>query len=159
IEAHLVGGGIGDVAVVLNAALFGVHGLLNTAHREAQEFVDATHPTGIPSRQVVIDGHYVNTASRPGEPRYRGGAGERLPFASLHLGDAAARQGQRTLQLDLEHIETEDAPGHDGYDSDDLQQILRSAETGAQTVVVQTHELRAATLDPAGVFGDRRGFE
>ncbi len=54
IEAHLVGGAVGDVARVLLGAIRLLHLLLNAADFHAERFVDWPHPVGIAFGQVVV---------------------------------------------------------------------------------------------------------
>ena len=102
IEAELVIGAVGDVAIVLLLALGIVEAVHDDADRQAQEFVDLPHPFGVALGEIVVDGDDVNAA--PGErieiDRQR--RDQRLAFAGLHLGDAAFMQHHAADKLDVE---------------------------------------------------------
>ena len=113
IEPDFVGGGVGDIAGVGRAALRGGHALLNVADRQAEEAIDLAHPGCVAAGEVVVHGHDVDAVPLTREPGDGRNGRQRLAFAGLHFGDAAARQRQRPAQLDVEHIQSQHA-GCDG---------------------------------------------
>ena len=71
VEAELGVGAVGDVGVVLRAALLRRHVGLDDADLEAEEAVHLAHPLGVALGQVVVDGDEVGAVA--GEPlRYIG---------------------------------------------------------------------------------------
>ena len=66
IEAELVIGAVGDVAVVLDLALGVVEPMHDDADGEAQELVDLAHPFGVALGQIVVHGDDMNAASGKG---------------------------------------------------------------------------------------------
>ncbi len=66
VEAELVVGAVGDVALVLVLPLLagGVHVRLDRADGQSQGLVDRPHPLGVAFGQVIVDRHDVDVASR-----------------------------------------------------------------------------------------------
>ena len=56
VEAHLVGGAVGDVAGILSCSIGLRHLALDAADLHAERFVEWSHPVGIALGQVVVDG-------------------------------------------------------------------------------------------------------
>ena len=102
VEAELVVGGVGDVAVVGLLALLVVEPVHDHADREAEELVDLPHPLGVALGQVVVDRHHVHAAAGERVEIDRQGRHQRLAFAGLHLGDAALVQDHAADQLHVE---------------------------------------------------------
>ena len=102
VEAELVVGAVGDVAVVGLLALLVVEPVHDDADGEPEEIVDLPHPFGVALGEVVVDGDDVHAA--PGHrveiDRKRGD--QRLAFAGLHLGDLALVQDHAADQLHVE---------------------------------------------------------
>ena len=92
VEAELVVGAVGDVAVVGLLALLVVKTVDDDADRETEEIVDLAHPFGVAPGEVVVDGHHMHAP--PGQrieiDCKRGD--QRLAFAGLHLGNATLVQ-------------------------------------------------------------------
>ena len=105
IEADFIGRAIGDVALVSGAAFLAGHVLLHDADRQSESPIDAAHPGGITSRQVVVGGEDVNAQAASREPGNGGNSRHGLAFASLHLDDLAIGQRQRRLHLHVEQLE------------------------------------------------------
>ena len=102
IEAELVIGAVGDVAVVLALALAVVEPMHDDADGEAQEFVDLAHPFGVALGQIVIHGDDMNAAPGKGIEIDRRRGNQGLALAGLHLGDLAFMQHHAADQLDVE---------------------------------------------------------
>ncbi len=102
VEAELVVGAVGDVAVVLLLALLVVEAVHDDADGEAEEFVDLAHPFGVALGEIIVDGDDVDAASgqRIEIDGQRGD--QRLAFAGLHLGNLAFVQHHAADQLDVE---------------------------------------------------------
>ena len=102
VEAELVIGAVGDVAVVVLLALLVVEPVHDHADAEAEEAVDLPHPFGVALGKVVVDGDDMHAA--PGHrvevDGERGDQG--LAFAGLHLGDLAFVQDHAADQLHIE---------------------------------------------------------
>ncbi len=111
VEAELVVGAVGDVAVVLLLALLVVEPVHDGADGEPEELVDLAHPFGVAAGQVIVDGDHVHAASgeRVEIDRQRGDQG--LAFAGLHLGDVAFVQDHAADQLHVEMALAEGALG------------------------------------------------
>ena len=105
IEADLVRCGVGNVAVVCPLAFFGVHALLNAAHREAEDFIDRAHPLRIAPSQVVVHRHHMNTLTRLRMPGNRRHCRQSLSFPGLHLGDSSTGERKRALKLHVEQLQ------------------------------------------------------
>ncbi len=107
VEAELVVGAVGDVAVVGGAAFLVVQIVHDGAHRHAEELVDLPHPLGVALGQVVVDGDdvYALAGERVQINRQRGD--QRFAFTGLHFGDLAAVQNDAADQLHIEmaHVE------------------------------------------------------
>ena len=102
VEAELVVGGVGDVAVVRRPPLLGRHVGQDHAGRQAEEVVHAAHPLRVVLREVVVDRDDVDAT--PGERVQvrREGGHQGLALTGLHLGDVAEVQRRSTHQLDVE---------------------------------------------------------
>ena len=110
VEAELVVRAVDDVGRV-DCALLVRRGVVgdDRADGQPEEPVQASHPFGVASREVVVHGHDVDTA--PGKRvQVRGQrGGERLAFAGLHLGDPAEMQCGAAHHLHVEVALAEDA--------------------------------------------------
>ncbi len=102
IEAELVIGAVGDVAVVLALALAVVEPMHDDADGEAEELVDLAHPFGVALGQIVVHGDDMDAASGKGIEIDRQRGDQRLALAGLHLGDLAFMQHHAADQLDVE---------------------------------------------------------
>ena len=102
VEAELVVGAVGDVAVVRGLALVGRHLRVDDADREAEEAVDTAHGLGVALREVVVDRDDVDALA--GERVEVGGqrADQRLALTGLHLGDVAEMKRGTAHELDAE---------------------------------------------------------
>ena len=111
VEAELVVGAVGDVAVVGLLALLVVEPVHDDADREAEEVVDLSHPFGVALGQVVVDGDDVHAAAGERIEIDRKRGDQRLAFAGLHLGDLAFVQDHAADQLHVEMTLAERALG------------------------------------------------
>ncbi len=102
VEAELVVGGVGDVAVVFLLALLVVEAVHDHADGEAEELVDLPHPLGVALGEVVVDGDDVDAAPGQRVEIDRQRRDQRLAFAGLHLGDPAVVQDHAADELDVE---------------------------------------------------------
>ncbi len=102
VEAELVVGAVGDVAVVLLLALGIVEAVDDDADREPEEFVDLPHPLGVALGEIVVDGDDVDAAAGERVEIDRERGDQRLAFAGLHLGNPALVQHHAADQLDVE---------------------------------------------------------
>ena len=111
VEAELVVGAVGDVAVVGLLALLIVEPVHDDADGEAEEIVDLPHPFGVALGQIVVDCDDVHAAA--GERIEIDGKrrDQRLAFAGLHLGDLAFVQDHAADQLHVEMALAERALG------------------------------------------------
>ena len=102
VEAELVVGAVGDVAVVFLLALLVVETMDDDAHREPEELVDLPHPFGVAFGQIIVDGDDVHAAAGQGVEIDRQRRDQGLAFAGLHLGDLAFMQHHAADELDVE---------------------------------------------------------
>jgi hypothetical protein len=117
IESQLVVRAVGDIGGVGRLALGVAQVVLDDAHAEAQETVDAAHPLAIALGKIVIHGDDVNALALERVQVRRQGGNERLSLAGLHLGDHSAVQGDAANELNVEvtHVQRSAARlPHDG---------------------------------------------
>ena len=111
VEAELVVGAVGDVAVVFLLALLVVEAVHDDADGQAEEFVDLAHPFGVALGEIIVDGDDVDAAAGERVEIDRKRRDQRLAFAGLHLGDLAFVQHHAADQLDVEMALAERALG------------------------------------------------
>ena len=101
VEAHLVVGAVGDVALVVAALLLRpvLEAGDDESDAEPEELVDLAHPLGVAAGEVVVDGDQVDAfAAQPVEVgRQRGDEG--LALTGLHFGDPAEVERGAAHQL------------------------------------------------------------
>ncbi len=102
IEAELVIGAVGDVAVVLLLALLVVEPMDDDADGESEEFVDLAHPFGVALGEIIVDGDDVDAAAGKRVEINRQRRDQRLAFAGLHFGNLAFMQHHAADQLHVE---------------------------------------------------------
>ena len=102
VEAELVVGAVGDVAVVFLLALLVVETVDDDADREPEELVDLPHPFGVAFGQIIVDGDDVHAAAGQRVEIDRQRRDQGLAFAGLHLGDLAFMQHHAADELDVE---------------------------------------------------------
>ena len=102
VEAELVVGAVGDVAVVGLAALGGAHLGQDHADGQAEEVVDAAHHLGLVLGQVVVDGDDVDAVAGERVEVRRQHGDQGLALTGLHLGDVAHVQRGAAHDLDVE---------------------------------------------------------
>ena len=102
VEAQLVVGAVGDVAVVLALALLVVEAVHDDADRQAEELVDLAHPFGVALGEIIVDGDDVDAAAGERVEIDGEGGDQRLAFAGLHLGDFAVVQHHAADELHVE---------------------------------------------------------
>ena len=83
--------------------------LVDAIDGQSMEFVEGTHPLGVATGEVVVDGHHMNATSREGveEDGQRGHKG--FSFPRLHLRRLAAVEGDASNQL---HVVVNHVPRH-----------------------------------------------
>ena len=111
VEAELVIGAVGDVAVVLLLALLVVQPVHDDADGEAQKLVDLPHPFGVAFGEVIVDGDDMHAAAGERIEIDRKRGDQRLAFAGLHLGNLAFVQHHAADHLDVEMALAERALG------------------------------------------------
>ena len=102
VEAQLVVGAVGDVAVVFLLALLVVEAVHDDADRQAEELVDLAHPFGVALGEIVVDGDDMDAAAGERVEIDRKRGDQRLAFAGLHLGDLAFVQHHAADELHVE---------------------------------------------------------
>ena len=111
VEAELVVGAVGDVALVFLLALLVVEAVDDDADRQPEEFVDLAHPFGVALGQVIVDGDDVDAAAGERVEIDRQRRDQRLAFAGLHLGNLAVVQHHAADHLHVEMALAERALG------------------------------------------------
>ena len=111
IEAVFVVGAVGDVARIGFLALGVVEAVDDHPGGHAEEAVDLSHPFGVASGEVVVDGDDVDALAGQRVEVDRKCRDQRLAFAGLHLGDVAFVQHHAADQLHVEMSLAEGALG------------------------------------------------
>ena len=102
VEAKLVVGAVGNIAVVSDLALLVVEPVHDDAGLEPEEAVDLAHPLGVALGEIIVDGDDMNTTASQRVEIDRQSRDQRLAFAGLHLGDLALVQDHAADQLHVE---------------------------------------------------------
>ena len=102
VEAEFIVGAVGDVRLVLLAALVGALVGDDAAHAHAQEAEDAPHELALVGGQVVVDRDHVHALALQGIQIAGQGGHQGLALAGLHLRDVAPVQCRAAHQLDIE---------------------------------------------------------
>ena len=112
VEAELVVRAVGDVRCVRRTFCSGVVALSgeDLAVGEPEEVVDSTHPVGVTTSEVVVDGDDVHAFAGQRVQVDRAGRDKGFALARLHLGDHAAVQHHAADTLDVEVTHVEHAP-------------------------------------------------
>ncbi len=158
VEAELVVGAIGDVAIVGLLALLVVEAVHDDADREPEETVDLAHPLGVALGQIVVDGDDVDAAPGQRIEIDRQRRDQRLALAGLHLRNAALVQDHAADQLDVEMALAERAlggfaAGREGGHQDVVQRLavgellLEVLRAGPQGLVRQALKLLLQRVD------------
>ena len=101
VEAELVVGRVGDVALIGVAAL--LVGQVGDDHPDAQaeEAVDLPHPFGVALGEIVVDGDDMDALAGQRVEIDRERRDQRLALAGPHLGDLAAVERDAADHLDV----------------------------------------------------------
>ena len=158
VEAELVVGAVGDVAVVGLLALALAEAVDDHAGGQAHEAIQAAHPFGVAHRQVVVDGDDVDAAAVQGVEVDRQCGDQGLALAGLHLGDLAVVQHHAPDHLHVEMAQAQRAARGFAHDRERFgQQLVQrgalgqaGAELGglgAQRVVIERLHRRLERVD------------
>ena len=144
IEAELVVGAVGHIAVVGLLALLIVQPVHNHPDLEPKKAVDLSHPFGVALGQVIVHRYDVHAASGQrikidGERRH-----QRLAFAGLHFRDPPLVQDHPADELHVEVPLPERAFGR-----------LAAGGKCLNENVVETHSLRYLLLECVGAGTQR----
>jgi len=96
VEPQLVVGGIDDITGIVGALFLRPLPRQHHAHRQTHCLIDRTHPFGVPSGQVLIDGDHMHAMSRQSIQAGCKGGDQRLALTSTHLGNLALMQRETT---------------------------------------------------------------
>ena len=107
VEAELVVGTVSHVAVVADAAFFGVQAVHDKAHREAQELVDHAHLLRVTAGEVVVHRHHVHAMTAKAVQVNGQCGGKGLTFTGSHFGDGAFVEHEATNHLHVERHHAE----------------------------------------------------
>ena len=124
IEPEFVVGAVGDIGPVGLFALAVVHLVLDAADGQTQKPIDLAHPVGVALRQVVVDGHHVDTATGERVQADRQRRHQGLALAGAHLGDPALVEDDAAHQLDIEVAHADRALAGLPHQCEDLDQFL-----------------------------------
>ena len=102
VEAELAVGPVGDVALILGAAVFRRLVVLDHPHGEPEKRVELAHPLGVALGEVVVHRHHVNSSPAEGVEIDRERSHEGLAFAGRHFRDPATVQNHSAYELDIE---------------------------------------------------------
>ncbi len=159
VEPELVVGPIRDVRGVGGAAAFWAETGLDQADGQAEEAVDPSHPLGIASRQIVVDGDQVDSRASERIEVDRHRRDQRLPLAGLHLGDGTAVQSPGANDLDVVVTLSQHAPCRFTHNGKSLrleivegcslrQPVPELRRLGSQRLIVERLDLRLERVDP-----------
>ena len=158
VEAELIVGAVGDVAVVRFLALLVVEPVHDGADGQPQEGVDLPHPFGVALGEIVVDGDHVHTARGHGVEINRERGDQRLAFAGLHFGNLAFVQDHAADQLHVEMALADGALGRlahggEGRHQDVVERgafgdlFLESVGARPQRLVGERFQLRLQRVD------------
>ena len=102
VKAELVVGAVGDVSVVLLAALRRLLLGDDAADVHAEETVDTAHQLALVAGEVVVDGDHVHALAFESVQIGGQGGDQGLAFTGLHFGDVAPVQGSTAHELHVE---------------------------------------------------------
>ena len=143
VEAELVVGGVGDVAVVGLAPLLGAHVGQDHADGQAQPVVHAAHLLGLVLREVVVDRDDVDALAADGVEVRRGHRDEGLALTGLHLGDVAQVQRGATHDLDVEGAHAQHPLGRLAHRGEGLgHQVVEGLAFGVPLAQLVGHALQ-----------------
>ena len=158
VEAELLRGAVGNVALVGFAALVGLLLRLNDADVHPERAVNRAHQLGVAGGEVVVDGREEGAFPGQRSQVERRGRGERFSFAGLHFDDGAVenRDSAQNLNVEVAHSERS-IPGfaHQGerFRQDFRQRFAAPSAVPqreapfAQLVIVQFLHLRFERVD------------
>ena len=111
IKTEFIVGRVSDVALIRRLLFFASLAAFRNANRQAQKFVNRSHPVGIALREVLVDSDNVHavTADRIQVCRQR--RHKCLALTGAHLGDIAIMQHHGTDQLYVERSQLHGAHG------------------------------------------------
>ena len=160
VEAELVVGAVGDVALVGRAPVVVGDVVLDDADREAEELVDAAHPLGVAAGQVVVDRDDVDALAGEGVQVAGEGRDQGLALAGPHLGDLALVQDHAADQLDVVVAHAEDparrlADDREGRD-EEVVEALAAGELASELLGLAAQRLVGERPD-SGLEGVDRG--
>ncbi len=112
VEAELIVGTVGDVAVVARAALFGIEPVHDKAHGKAQELVHEAHLLRVTAGEVVVHRHHVHAVATETVQVDGEGCGKGLTFTGRHFGNRALVEHEAADHL---HVERHHAEGLHGF--------------------------------------------
>ena len=158
VEAELVVGAVGDVAVVGGLALLVVEAVHDHAGLQPEEAVDLAHPLGVALGEIVVDGDDVDAAAGERVEIDRERRDQRLAFAGLHLGNLAFVQDHAADQLHVEMALADGALGRLAHGRERRHQdvverlalgefLLEGFGARAKLVVGELDQLRLERID------------
>ena len=128
IESDFIDRRVGDIALVGGAAFLAGRIGRDPPHGQTHGLDQRTHPLGVATGQVVVDGHHMDIAAGQ---RVTGGGdrpGECLTLAGTHLNDVAGHHAQRPEQLDVEGTQAGGALGGLASNGQELRGVGRLGE-------------------------------
>ena len=128
IEAQLVVGAVGDVAVVCPHLFLELHIMGDDAHGESQIAEHLAHPRRVTTGEILVDGDDVHALPRQRVEVGGHGGDQRLAFTRAHLGYPALMQCDAAHDLHEEGVELDHPPrrlthGGEGFRKDVIQSL------------------------------------
>ena len=128
IEADLVDGGVGDIALVCGPTFLAGRIGGDPADCQTHRLDQRSHPFGVAAGQIVIDGHHVDAAPAECVPRRGDRTGECFSLTGAHLDDVPGHHPQRAEQLDVEGAQAGGPLGRHPSDGQELRGVGRGGE-------------------------------
>ncbi len=147
VEPGFIGRRVRDVGSIRRAPRLDREALLDRGHRQAEALVDATHPLGVPVREVVVGRQHVHAVVFARVPDHGRHSRKRLPFSRLHFDDVPGRERKRGLQLLVVHLEAEYTGRDDGRGGNHGRDRRGATHGLAEILVGRTRVRHAQCID------------
>ncbi|MNJ12528.1 hypothetical protein D3C77_67210 [compost metagenome] len=158
VETEFVVGAVGDIGSIGRALFFRRLERRDNADRQAEEFIQRTHPVGVTAGQVVVDRDHVHTLAGQCIEVHAQGCDQGLAFTGTHFCDHAFVQGHAADQLHIKVTHAHDPLARfTGYRKGFRQQLVEGfafgqalferSGLGPQLLVGESHHLLFEGID------------